>query len=129
MPLLQLPRVLGTSAFLTALSFEVMKLDRARLRTRQNAQQDAPAAFLKMAGRDGRTTRKATAACMGPCFHQLMRLLWLQVLVLSGVSAYLGLLLGFGMGSWGMVHMTWNVGRRLLRLGRRRIHPVLALLP
>ena len=66
---------------------------------------------------------------MGPCFHQPMRLLWLQVLVLSGMSAYVGLLLGFGMGSWGMVHMTWNVGRRLLRLGQRRLHPVLALLP
>ena len=66
---------------------------------------------------------------MGPFFHQLMSLLWLQVLVLSGMSAYVGLLLGFGMGSWGIVHMTWNVGRYVLRLGRRRIHPVLALLP
>ena len=129
MPLLQLPRVLGTSAFLTALSFEVMKLDRARLRTRRNARQDAPPASLRMAGGHSRKTRKVTAACMGSCFHQLMLLWWLQVLVLSGVSAYLGLLLGFGMGSWGMVQMTWSVGRRLLRLGRRRIHPVLALLP
>jgi hypothetical protein len=54
---------------------------------------------------------------------------WLQVLVLSGMSAYVGLLLGFGMGSWGMVHATWSVACRVLRLGRQRVHPVLALLP
>lgn len=48
--------------------------------------------------------------------------------MLSGVSAYVGLLLGFGIGSWGMVRATWNVAQRLLGLGLRRTL-ALALLP
>lgn len=53
----------------------------------------------------------------------------LQVLVLSGVSAYVGLLLGFGIGAGGMVHASWDVARRLLTIGLRRTRLALMLLP